>query len=293
MLKILIKNPKRYLLVNKIFLIGRLFSFYIPALNDIEDDNLFKIVVATVRYGDSTGKETRERRFDDLDEVLDLLPHKALAIHDVGCSSGVTSLDLIRALNSRNKTFSLTASDRFTELLVYGGNIKYLYDSDGGLRQIYLGRVLCDAHLSKVFFLSRFIYRLLERFGQREVNLQSAQRISLFDRDVQQFIDSDQLQVKSYNIFERESNRYDFVRCMNLLNRSYFSENQIKVGILNLIESLDYNGYLQIGRTDDEGVNRVSLYRKEQLGLSLILQFNGGSEIGSIVEMAGKESLRN
>ena len=292
MIKILIKNPRRYLLVNKIFLIGRLFSFYIPALDDIKDDNLFKIVVSTVRYGDSTGKETRARRFDDLDGVLDLLPQKYLAVHDVGCSSGVTSLDLMRALKSRNKSFSLIASDRFTELLVYGGNIKYLYDSDRRLRQIYLGRVLCDGHLSKFFFLSRFLYKLLERISQRDKKLQTGKNISLFDRDVQKCIDLGQLEAKSYNIFERDSNRYGFIRCMNLLNRSYFSDTQIKVGIINLFESLDDKGYLQIGRTDDQGVNRASVYRKEQRGLSLVLQFNGGAEIGNIVEMMEIDSLR-
>lgn len=285
MVKILIKNPKRYLFLNKIFLFGRLFSFYIPALDDIKDDDLFKIVVATVRYGDSTGKETRARRFDDLDEVLDLLPQKSLAVHDVGCSSGVTSLDLMRALNSKNKSYSLIASDRFTELFVYGGNIKYLFDSDRSLRQIYLGRVLCDSHLSKIFFLSRFLFKLLETFSQRDSELKTGKKISLFDRDVQKSIDSGQLKAKSYNIFERDINRYGFIRCMNLLNRSYFSDIQIKVGIINLFESLDDKGYLQIGRTDDHGVNRASVYRKEQWGLSLVLQFNGGAEIGNIIEM--------
>jgi len=291
MIKILIKDPKRYLFLNKIFLFGRLFSFYIPALEDIKDDDLFKIVVATVRYGDSTGKETRARRFDDLDEVLDLLPQKLVAVHDVGCSSGVTSLDLMRALNLKNKSYSLTASDRFTELFVYGGSIKYLFDSDRSLRQIYLGRVLCDSHLSKIFFLSRFLFKLLETFSQLNSKLKTSKKISLFDRDVQKFIDSGQLEAKSYNIFERDINRYGFIRCMNLLNRSYFSDTQIKVGIINLFESLDYKGYLQIGRTDDHGVNRASVYMKKQRGFSLILQFNGGAEIGNIIEMMEIDDL--
>jgi chemotaxis methyl-accepting protein methylase len=125
------------------------------------------------------------------------------------------------------------------------------------------------------------------------MKLKTGKKVSLFDRDVQKCIDLGQLEAKSYNIFERDSKRYGFIRCMNLLNRSYFSDTQIKVGILNLFESLDDKGYLQIGRTDDQGVNRASVYRKEQRRLTLVLQFNGGAEIGNIVEMMEIYSRRH
>lgn len=290
MIKILIKDSKRFLWLNQVYLIGNFFSFYIPALNKIKDNDLYDIILTKLRYGDSTGKETHKRRFDELDEVLDLLPQENILIHDVGCSSGVTSLDLMRVLNSKNKSYELIISDRFSELLVYGRNIKYLYDSDGDLRQIYFGRILCDDQLSKNFFMSRFLFKLLRSFSQGDPKSKTIKKISLFNREVQKSISSKNLKAMSYNIFKQDDDsKYGFIRCMNLLNRSYFSDDQINIGISNLFKSMDHNAYLQIGRTDDRGINRASIFRKYEQGLSLVLQFNGGSEIEDLVIIAGKE----
>lgn len=285
MIKILIKNPKRFIRLRKVFLIGRIFSFHTPSLKDIKDDSLYADIIAKLRYGDATGKDTRVGRFDDLDKVLDLLPDQGLLVHDVGCSSGVTSLDLMRMLNLKNKKYTLTISDRFLELFVFGEGVKYLYDSDENLRQIYFGRVLCDGQLSRVFFLSRVLFRVLSKVSRRDVQSKIVKNISLLDPKVQRCINSGELNAKSYNIFNRDDdNRYDFVRCMNLLNRSYFSDDQIKIGVANLIEATKHKGYLQIGRTDIHGVNKVSVFQKEKRELSLVLQFNGGAEIEDLVE---------
>ena len=158
MIKVLIKNPKRFLRLKKIQFIGGLFAFYIPGLREIIDDTLYSEIIANLRYGDSTGKDTKPDRFADLDSILDLLPDEDLRIHDIGCSSGVTSLDLKRSLERKNKEFLLTISDRFLNIFYIGRTVKYVYDCDSKLRQVYLGRILCDGELLRLFFLSRFFF---------------------------------------------------------------------------------------------------------------------------------------
>jgi len=286
MIKILIKNPERFIWLSNIPLIGRFFSFYIPCLKFIKEDKLYADVVARLRYGDVTGKSTEIGRFDDLIDVLDLLPDQDLLIHDVGCSSGVTSLDLMSALELKNKKYELTISDRFLVLLIFGKRIKYLYDSDEILRQIYLGRILCDEKLSNVFFLSRLLFQILTPRRLRDLEIDEVDKVALVNQEVREYIESGDLIAKSYNIFMRDDdNRYNFIRCMNLLNRSYFSDDQIVVGLKNLINALEHKGHLQIGRTDIYGVNMVSVFQKNTDGLALVLQFNGGAEIEHLVEI--------
>lgn len=289
MIKILIKNPMRFLRLKKIKFIGGLVAFYIPGLREITDGTVYSEIIANLRYGDSTGKDTKSDRFADLDSILDLLPDEGLRIHDIGCSSGVTSLDLKRSLDVKDKKFLLTISDRFLEVFYIGRTVKYIYDCDSKLRQIYLGRILCDSELLRLFFISRFLFKFISLFVRKPQQADLIEKISLVDPMIQNCIDLDEVKAKYYDIFNRDdASAYNFIRCMNLLNRSYFSDEQISSGVSNLIEALEDKGFLQIGRTDVDGVNRVSVYQKGTNGLVPIQLVNGGSEIQDLVPIVEK-----
>jgi hypothetical protein len=60
-------------------------------------------------------KETSAGRFRDLDPIaaLPITQHRLDSIHDVGVSSGVTSLDLYRALASTAMPFTFNISDKY------------------------------------------------------------------------------------------------------------------------------------------------------------------------------------
>ncbi|MDB4229131.1 hypothetical protein N9805_00430 [Paracoccaceae bacterium] len=250
---------------------------------------MYSEIIANLRYGDSTGKDTKPDRFADLDSILDLLPDKGLRIHDIGCSSGVTSLDLKRSLDIKGKKFFLTISDRFLEVCYIGRTIKYIYDYDRNLRQIYLGRILCDSELLGLFFISRFLFKFLSLFVRKPQQADLKEKISLVDPVIQNCIDLDEVNARHYDIFNSDdASAYNFIRCMNLLNRAYFSDEQISAGVSNLIEALENKGFLQIGRTDIDGINRVSVYQKGTYGLVPILLFNGGSEIQDLIMIAEK-----
>ena len=279
----------RFLRLKKIKFIGDVIAFYIPSLREIKDEKMYSEIITNLRYGHTTGKDTKSDRFADLDNILDLLPDEGLRIHDVGCSSGVTSLDLKQSLDIKGKKFLLTISDRFLEVFYIGRTIKYIYDCESNLRQIYFGRILCDNELMGLFFVSRFLFKFLSLFIRKSHQADLLERISLVDPQVQNCIDLDELEARYYNIFDHdETSTYNFIRCMNLLNQSYFSDEKISVGLSNLIEALEYKGFLQIGRTDIDGVNRVSVYQKGVQGLVPILLVNGGSEIQDLLTILEK-----
>jgi len=257
----------------------------VPHLPEIQDDVHFSEILATIRYGDTTGKWTNKGRFNQIDFFIRTLVKEEFLIHDVGCSTGVTSLELFDVINSTVKYFSLTISDRFYEIYaVEKGFFKYIFDSEGGLRQIYFGRILCDPNLSKMFPLSRFLFEFISKIlSVPSLASEHLKSIMLMDPSIIKMINQKKIKLKQYNVFTGDGDRYHFIRCMNVLNLSYFSEADIISGI-NVLKDATLDGcYLQLGRTDSRGINRASIYQKRNKDLFIIQDFNGGAEIDYLI----------
>ena len=90
-----------------------------------------------------------------------------------------------------------------------------------------------------------------------------------------------------YQVFSDTIQKFDFVRCMNVLNRSYFSDDVLIVGLRNLFHSLHPDGFLLIGRTDAHHVNRASLLKKVDDCLVVLNHFTGGTEIFDLIQKGG------
>ena len=70
------------------------------------------------------------------------------------------------------------------------------------------------------------------------------------------------MEIEQYNIFEkREGTNFDIAKVANILNRSYFSDQQISVALRNLYDLLSIEGYLLIieNRPEEQG----GLYQKQ------------------------------
>ena len=125
--------------------------------------------------------------------------------------------------------------------------------------------------------------RLLNNRRQDE----SARPISVFVPELQELIqwDSRCRQVQ-YDLFDGDvRENYNYVRCMNVLNRAYFSAERLKPAVERLLSSLEEGGILQIGLTleNEDETQIVSFYRKTSNGLKLVRALNGGSELDDIV----------
>ncbi len=79
------------------------------------------------------------------------------------------------------------------------------------------------------------------------------------------------------------SKRFDYIRCMNLLNQSYFSDEDIRLGIKTLHKAINPGGILQLGRTSLEFENSVGFYRRTERDFELIDVFGEGSEIDYLI----------
>ena len=78
-------------------------------------------------------------------------------------------------------------------------------------------------------------------------NLNSISQIKFFEQDI-------------FNIDKKYFHFFDVVRVSNLLNYSYFSENQIKVAINNLKKISKENSIILINRTPNNSKNNTASF---------------------------------
>ena len=277
------------------------FAFSHPLTRSLVRGNLLKIseynsqtvidqIYTAIHLSNRTTKESKWDRFVDIDPfTADLLEgFDNPWIHDVGVSSGTTSLALYALLQERGLDCHYTISDKFS-LCYYNteGLATRIYDSEKNLLCGYFGPIFADSESSSLFFLTRWLFRRLSS----EKKSSELHESLLYHPKILELIDSKKITHEDYDVFSCPlPKRYSYIRCMNLLNKNYFSDEQIRLGITNLINSLDVRGVLQIGRTV-EGANQVSFLRKTESSVEEISHFNGGSEILSTICSIGTSDL--
>ena len=155
-----------------------------------------------------------------------------------------------------------------------------IVDADGALVEMYACGILAKRDLSHKYWFSRLLYSLLSG----ESRTRKLTWFLLFDAQVMNHIERDLIQVIDYDVFEtRETARFTFVRCMNLLNLNYFSSEKIERALRNIVGSLKEGGILQIGRTSLDGHNMVGFYMNTPSGLRLVREVGGGTELHDVL----------
>jgi hypothetical protein len=272
-------------LVGKIPKVRSCLAFRLDAIARVENPVIRDHIYTWITTGNNVTKQTAAGRFRDLDETAISLMRKDSmnVIHDVGVSSGITSVELLRALQDRGIPHRFYISDRYARYGVSGRGLGLvrIFDADGALLEMYAWGVLAKSNLPRKFFLSRWLYALLARTpGKQEIR-----PFFLFDRQVMDYMERDLIHFIDYDVFEtRGTPPFTFVRCMNLLNLSYFSPEKIDAGLRNIIGSLAEDGILQLGRTRADGHNMVGFYRKTGDGLQLVKEIGGGTELRDLLE---------
>ena len=260
--------------------LGKFFTLRVEELDTACDRGLVDHLYKSFYVDNDVSKETSAGRFADIDtRTISLLKRDSEnLIHDVGVSSGITSLDLYDRLEREGYRFKLYISDKFARFHCTGHAIRRIYDSDNVLTRAYVFSLLVDGKLHPKYFVSKYAYKLIKLIPFKG---NASGEIVLYDQRLRSLLEQGLVSETDYDVFRGgpPEMQFDFVRCMNLLNRSYFSDAEISRAIDNLKASLKESGVLLIGRTNAEGKNNASFFRRNQDCLNWIEDFNEGSEI--------------
>ncbi|MFK7913942.1 MAG: hypothetical protein AB8B93_08515 [Pseudomonadales bacterium] len=284
MLQLVVKNEW---LAQKLFrsaLCDRFVRYDLRALSSFSDEELIGYIYRRVGIHGGITKQTAQNRFSDLDQkTAGLIAQQTDAsVHDVGVSSGITSVELYTQLKAANVApLQFSVSDRYAKFYTQThGSQTDVFDADQRLQCSYLGPLYGDRHTSSKYPLSVWLHKRASAFDSDQ-----AESFYLFHPKLLSLIEDKHINVLEYDVLTtRPETAYSYVRCMNLLNLSYFDKPQLLQGIANVRASLRSDGILQVGRTEQSGENHVGFYRNTASGLERIDQIGDGSEIHDLIE---------
>lgn len=247
-----------------------------------EDD--FEHSISAIKIGD-TWKSTRKQRHVLSDKMIFELVNsrERPSFLEVGASSGSTTLDLLDRLGDNFERYYVTDIS-FEMVSVKQDGATYLYHPISGR---------CIMRVTDRFLMYEDVEKALFPFG-RIVRKKIADAppsdslnhttINLLHPVLSDLIASDpRIVVKKYNILEPwPHDRVDVVKVANVLNREYFSTDEIRKILENVKKALKKNGRLVI--TDNRDIEMASMYSVDSDGRYAVQnEINGGTAISDIV----------
>lgn len=280
MLKVVTKNEIIVKVAYQVPYADRIVKADLRYIGDWQDGATIDRVYSDIGTANRTSKQTERGRFHDLDPItLELLAKtNASRIHDIGVSNGITSVELVEALERANVRASLVVSDRYAVwywIEDEGGTA--IYDVDRVLRYAYRGGLFGSADDSPMFPISRIVFRQFSKTMPAGVE---SHEIELYHPALLRLIRIGKVQTRRYDVFTTEApDEYDYVRCMNLLNPKYFVESDLLRALRNIANSVRDGGVFQVGRTRPTGVNHVSFLVRRGNGFEQIREVGKGSDL--------------
>jgi hypothetical protein len=146
----------------------------------------------------------------------------------------------------------------------------------------YCFGILAYRNAGRYFPGSRLLHRIVSLLPQSGGELEE---IDLFDPTTKEYIRTGKLKKLEYDVFgTRIDSQFTYVRCMNILNRNcWFTDQQIAGALVRIKSSLVEGGLLQLGRTNDAGVNAATFYRKVGKSFHPVDEMGGGTELSDLV----------
>src|SRR5579862_1288722 len=266
---------------------------------DIEDTFL-----SSIRVQKGIARKSYAHRLDDVNQLVNkLLPStRPLRMMDIGISSGVSTLEWIESVERKKVDYYMYAVDVAVRGVLVGlregidvltdtGGRPLLIDLNGKWIPFPPGKRHLMRHLFSIFLIRSFLYFIADdiRGCAREGNSKlvkkwfTATPVPLVYSDLG---NNPRVALLEGNLLERVTlpNNLHIVRAANILNRSYFSEDELLSILNNLRSTLCSGGILIVCRTDDSGRTDGTVFRLSKDGLfEIIERINGGSEIESLV----------
>ncbi len=90
----------------------------------------------------------------------------------------------------------------------------------------------------------------------------------------------------------RTERKFTFIRAMNILNRVYFTQEEMLRALENILYTLKDEGILLAGRTS-KNINHVTFYRKVNSRLVILETINMGSDTDDLVSRLNEPKTEN
>jgi hypothetical protein len=243
----------------------------------------FTDAVSTFKFA-TTCKTTQKARFPrTLERLAQLEFTRAPTILDVGASDGSTSLDVMEAV-----PFSrYFVTDKHLEVTVRRrGRTTYFHAPDGKCVLISTPAWVLYDDTAGAWPPFGAIAR--RAFAAAAAPSAGGEVVSLVNPAVKSRLQGD-VQVEQYDIFEPwRREQADLIVAANILNRVYFTEENLGRAIRNLIGALTEGGRLAV--VQNSGGEKATVFRLSNGHMTPEHSINGGTDIDALVLASTRDS---
>jgi hypothetical protein len=229
-----------------------------------------------------TWRSTAPGRHQKSDQLL--LDHAppAPSILDIGISDGITSLELLDRIGDNFTAYFATDRLLDIEYIRAGRRIWFFHDSQCVAASSYFFTAYAetDAAIPPLGVLARRLTR-----DRRPPD--AARRLSLIQPELVARAKADpRIEIREYDLFSPWTGpQPDIIKVGNVLNRAYFSDDDIRRAVAMLRATLSPEGLLHI--IDNRGPTEQStLFRKSGTNLVAIDSIGRGTDIFDLVSAA-------
>lgn len=274
-----------------------------------EQHSLERAFFGHIRLPNGTTKTTYAQRLEDFSALCnaELRPRaQAFRLLDVGVSSGITTLEWMRSMESQKIKYQLDAIDICLDakLVSVASFFHILLDSQARPLQFeVLGWVTsadyghdARSRLKRAAIIPalRGMYRTLtapiathlrthNRRDTREIGPYRIRSLKLVTRALGERKDLRLFEMDARDVDELQD-KYDLIRAANVLNKAYFPTPVLRTIVYKLLGQLNPGGRLAVVRTSSRGTNNGSIYASDDSGMIVkIGQLGEGAEIDDLV----------
>jgi SAM-dependent methyltransferase len=269
-------------------------------------DRIQERVLSRFSNKNGTFRYTHAQRFQHFDTVTlasirsAFPPERQIRVHDVGASDGRTSCDFYDALAGiYGQRLSFLGSDYapfLFSLRKKNSARRVIVDARDNVLQLITPPFVFNVvhpenkllyplnHFIRYFVTRWYVRPLLRAYKAGDANIEHSQ-IDLLSYECRANCASkSNFRFISYDIFSPLPERFDVIRAMNVLNLIYFSQQDLKKAITNIMTSLEEGGLfitgsnLEPGTTVNGGIYKKSGGRFEKLQVS-----GSGSQVDDLI----------
>lgn len=265
------------------------------SVSDDEEGAFF----ASLHRRNGTTRMTSSGRLTEVSAtIVDHLPAVSrLEALDAGISSGISTVEWLLSLEALQRTCFMTAFGRVLYALLFKvGQLQLLSERDGYVLLMHNGRHSLTRPVHRTASLRNRVARTAFLLGDVAAKLAGVVgagcQVQLVSQHRRSRSDVHLLEHDIYNPAPDWIGCFHVVRVANLLNRSYFPEPILRVGLRNAGNWVQLGGLLMVARTETDGHNHATLFRRETTGLRAIHRLDSGSELETLVTSVVPSQIR-
>ena len=201
-----------------------------------------------------------------LNEEKSRLDKNAIRVLDIPSSIGTASLDIYEMLSHQYTISSYLLGDLYFKIY-YDQDRGCIYDDEGNLLQVRLGKQFFSINRPNttgnvynyaaywlLLPLDLVSWRFRKKYPYLHHNNYLA--IALLHPDVESRLHDSVFRIRKTDVFQSIDEKFDVIISFNLLQKNYFPQELIRIGIENLKTALNEGGLLIMGNTESFSVSR-------------------------------------